>query len=287
MERFKGELITFPTKDSLKTCGFLMDASGKDVLIFIHGMGGHFYKDGFMHGAQELISQGISFFSFNTRGAEIVKDFKDLDGMHHTLGTAFENFEKSTEDISASLDLLEDIGYSRFHLLGHSTGCQKILYYIHITGDSRIKSLIHLSPAEDYEIWKNLLGDDFEHFVDIAREMVERGEGDKLMIPLYEKTGDLWSARRFLSFASRETPEGRAFNYASLDMFSSVTLPTAVFFGDADPYLIHPPEYYAEKLKSAYGGEMIEVHIIENGDHSFHGLEEEIFHRIVDFIGRI
>ncbi len=284
---FSGKLVFFTTSDGLRLSSFLVDSQGEEAVLFIHGMGGNFHKEGILNIARNLAGEGIALMSLNTRGADIVKDFKDEDGEHHLAGTAFEVFEDTVHDIGSAITLLESLGYRRIHLMGHSTGCQKILYYAHITEDSRVKSLIHLSPAEDYEIWKNLLGDDFEHFVDIAREMVERGEGDKLMIPLYEKTGDLWSARRFLSFASRDTPEGRAFNYASLDMFSSVTLPTAVFFGDADPYLIHPPEYYAEKLKSTYRGEMIEIHIIEGGDHSFHGLEEEIFHRIAEFIGRV
>ena len=283
---FQGRLIIFPTEDSLKTAGFLMDAKGEDVLIFLHGMGGHFYKDGFLQGAMELIARGISFFSFNTRGADIVKDFKDLEGKHHTLGTALENFEESLYDIGAAIDFLENMGYSRFHLMGHSTGCQKILYYAYSTRDTRVKSLIHASPADDYEIWKEELGDNFEKIVAIARDMVARGEGDKIIVPLYERTGQFWSASRFLSFADRTRMEARMFNYENLEAFSQVMNPTLVFLGTEDPYFLRPLDWYAKKLRNAYRGRRLEIEIMP-GDHSFHGEEEALFRKIGRFIKSI
>ncbi len=281
---FDGKLVFFPTEDNLKTSGFLMSAKGKDVVLFVHGMGGNFYKDGFLKGARELIKRNISFFSFNNRGAEIVKDFRDLNWEHHTLGTAFEIFEDSIKDIRAAISYLSQLGYENFHLLGHSTGCQKILFYQYSTQDERVKSLIHVSPAEDYEIWKNGLKD-FERIVATAKEMVERGEGDKIILPLYERTGELWSAQRFLSFADKSNMEARMFNYDNLDIFSKVQTPTLIFLGKEDPYFLKDLEWYKEKLERSYKGEKIRVEIMP-GDHSFHGREKEVFKRISKFVGK-
>ncbi len=280
---FSGRLIFFNTQDGLKTAGFLMDAGKEDVVIFLHGMGGNFYKDGFLHGARELVRRGISFFSFNNRGAEVVKDFRDVKGEHHLLGTSFENFEECIYDIRNSIDLLESLGFRRFHLMGHSTGCQKILYYAYHERDGRVKSLIHISPAEDYEIWKNSLGEEFESIVEAAREMVKRGEGKKLLMRLYEKNGELWSASRFLSFASRENPEARMFCYEDLSAFSEVEIPTFVALGTEDEYFRRPVEWYADRLKKAYGGKKLRVEIMP-GDHSFHGYEEKLFQAVYEFI---
>ncbi len=283
---FEGSIAFFTTKDNLKTSGFLMQAKGKDAVIFIHGMGGHFYKDGFLKGARLLLEHNISFFSVNTRGADIVKDFKDLKGEHHTLGTAFEKFEDSKWDIGAAIDFLESLGYENFHLMGHSTGCQKILYYAYSTRDTRVKSLIHVSPADDYEIWKEELGDNFEKIVAIAKDMVARGEGDKIIVPLYERTGELWSASRFLSFADRTKMEARMFNYENLEAFSQVMNPTLVFLGTEDQYFLRPLDWYAEKLRKAYKGEKLKIEIML-GDHSFHGEEEALFRKIGRFIKSI
>ncbi len=280
---FNGKLVFFPTEDNLKTSGFLMPARGKDVVLFVHGMGGNFYKDGFLKGAKELVKRDVAFFSFNTRGAEVVKDFRNINGEHHMLGTAFEIFEDSIKDIRAAISYLSQLGYENFHLLGHSTGCQKILFYQYSTQDERVKSLIHVSPAEDYEIWKNELGGDFERFVAIAKDMMDKGEGNRIIIPLYERTGELWSARRFLSFADKSNMEARMFNYEILEIFSKVQTPTLIFLGKDDQYFLKDLEWYKEKLEKSYKGVKIRVEIMP-GDHSFHGYEDILFQRIADFI---
>ncbi len=259
-----------------------MPARGKDVVLFVHGMGGNFYKDGFLKGAKELVKRDVAFFSFNTRGAEVVKDFRDINGEHHMLGTAFEIFEDSIKDIRAAISYLSQLGYENFHLLGHSTGCQKILFYQYSTQDERVKSLIHVSPAEDYEIWKNGLGD-FERFVAIAKDMMDKGEGNRIIIPLYERTGELWSARRFLSFADKSNMEARMFKYENLDIFSKIQTPTLIFLGKDDQYFLKDLEWYKEKLEKSYKGVKIRVEIMP-GDHSFHGYEDILFQRIADFI---
>ena len=283
LRRFSGELLFFETEDRLKTSGFLMSSGKNDVVVFLHGMGGNFYKDGFLYGAQELLKRGVSFFTFNSRGAEVVKDFRDTEGKHHLIGTALEKFEDTVKDIRGALNLLQNLGYKRMHLMGHSTGCQKILYYAHNTKDERIKTLIHLSPAEDYEIWKNSLGDEFEKILNTARKMVERGEGDKLIIELYKRTGEFWSAQRFLSFVDRKNWEARMFNYENLEIFSQITYPTLVLFGSQDPYFIKPIKWYIEKLRNAYQGKKLKIESLQ-GDHSFHGVEKEAFSMIANFI---
>ncbi len=286
MKPIEGSLSFFETSDGLKTAGFLLRGTKDTVVVFVHGMGGNFYKQGFLYGARELFKKGISFFSFNTRGAEIIKDFRDLEGNHHLLGTAFENFEESTWDIQAAIEYLESLGYKDIHLMGHSTGCQKMLYYAYKSVDDRVKSLIHLSPAEDYEIWKNSLGSEFEKFLSLARQMVEEGRDNEIILPLYEKTGEFWSAHRFLSFASRDNLEAKMFNYEELHIFSKVKLPTMVVLGKEDPYFPKGVGWYAERLKHAYRGERIEIVIME-GDHSFHGFEKELFKNIGDFVSSV
>ncbi len=283
--RFPGELIIFEAKDGLKIAGFLMRGTSKDIVLFVHGMGGHFYKDGMLKGAYILQNSEMGFFSISTRGAEIVKSFRTMDGEERYIyGTAFEKFEDCVKDIEAAIDLLESLGYTRIHLMGHSTGCQKILYYQHISKDDRIKSLIFLSPAEDYEIWKDELGEEFEKIVAIAKNMVADGKGDEIIIPLYRKTGAIWSAQRFLSFASKENPEAMAFDYDTLNMFSSIRIPVCAIFGMADSYFLKPIDYYVKQLRSAYKGNRLDICIIENADHSFHGAEDKVFQKIVGFI---
>ena len=285
-EEFDGKLVFFTTTDYIKTAGFLMDSQGEDVAVFDHGMGGSFAKDGFLRGARILVERGISYFAFNTRGAEIVKSFKNARGdKYYIFGTAFERFEDSARDIKGALNYLESLGYTRFHLVGHSTGCQKILYYAWKRRDPRVRSLIFLSPSEDYPIWANYLGEDMEKAIEIARNMVDRGHGDDLHYFLYRRTGEIWSASRFLSFADRDHVEAMLFNYESdLPVLSRIRIPVLFFFGSSDDTLFHDIDYYEEKVKKAYRGEKIEVVRVPRGDHSFHGKEEEVFSRMAEFI---
>ncbi|NPA75867.1 MAG: alpha/beta fold hydrolase, partial [Euryarchaeota archaeon] len=275
---FEGKLVFFTATDRVKLSGFLVPAEGKDVAVFVHGMGGSFAKDGVLSGARKLVEQGISFFSFTNRGAEIVKSFKNARGDRYmVMGTAFEKFEDSARDIKGALNYLESIGYERFHLIGHSTGCQKILYYAWKRRDKRVKSLIFLSPSDDYPIWRVYLGEDFGKAVEIAQNMKDLGHGDELHYFVYRRTGAIWSASRFLSFADRDCVEASLFNYdSSLNILSRVHLPMQFFFGTADDTLFYPLEFYEKKIRDAYMGPRLEVEKIKRGDHSFHGKEDEV-----------
>ncbi len=285
---FNGKLVFFTTTDSIKTVGFLMDndADEKDVVVFVHGMGGSFAKDGILRGAKMLLQRRISFFTFNTRGAEIVKSFKNARGdKYYIMGTAFERFEDSARDIKGALNYLESMGYERFHLMGHSTGCQKILYYAWKRRDRRVKTLIFLSPSEDYPIWAAYLGEETDKAIEIAQNMVDRGRGDELHYFLYRRTGEIWSASRFLSFMDRDRPEASLFNYESdLPILSRVKLPMLFFFGGADTTLMHDVDYYRDIIKKSYRGEKLEIVKIPRGDHSFHGYEEAVFEKTAEFI---
>ncbi len=286
---FHGELAFFRTTDHIKTTGFLMDGGGDEVALFVHGMGGGFAKDGFLAGASALLSRGYSFFSFNTRGAEIVKSFKNTRGdRYYVYGTAFEKFEDSARDIKGAINYLENRGYSRIHLIGHSTGCQKILYYAWKRHDKRVKSLVFLSPSDDYPIWKDYLGEDMEKAKDIAENMEKMGHGNDLHYFVYRRTGAIWSASRFLSFADRKRTEATMFNYDSnLQALSKIYVPVQFFFGTRDDTLYAPLDFYVKKVKKAYRGKMLSVEIIKGGDHSFHGKETYIFEKIATFFSKI
>ena len=285
---FKGELVFFSTTDRIKTYGFLME-SGEDVLIFVHGMGGNFAKAGFLQGASQLLNRGISFFSFNNRGADIVKSFKNLRGdKYYTLGTAFEKFEDSARDIKGAINYLETRGFRNFHLIGHSTGCQKILYYTWKRKDKRVKSLSFLSPSDDYPIWKDYLGADMDKSVNIAQNMEDLGRGKQIHYFVYRRTNSIWTASRFLSFADRERVEASLFNYDSpLATLSKVKIPMLFIFGSSDETLYRNAQFYEEKIKKARFGLRTEIVKILHGDHSFHGKEKEVFEKIAEFVSDI
>jgi len=288
-KEFDGKLVFFTTTDRIKTTGFLIEGSNKEAVVFVHGMGGSFAKEGILSGGQKLVAHGYALFSFNTRGAEIVKSFKNARGdQYYTFGTAFEKFEDSTKDIKGAINYLESRGYEKVHLIGHSTGCQKILYYAWKRRDMRVRSLIFLSPSEDYPIWKAYLGKDMDKVIEIARNMEEHGYGKSMHYFLYRRTGELWSASRFLSITDRKRIEARLFNYqGELSILSKIYLPAQFFFGTKDETLFEDISYYKKKIKQAYRGKKLKIEVINGGDHSFHGKEEVVFDKIIKFISKI
>ena len=74
----KAELVRIATKDGLELQGLLFEPKKKtsQALIHVHGWVGNFYENKFIDCiADEAVSNGLGFLTFNNRGAGIVNDF--------------------------------------------------------------------------------------------------------------------------------------------------------------------------------------------------------------------
>jgi len=116
-----GQLVAFPAEDRKKIR--MLDAfyrpttrRGAPLLVFVHGMGSNFYrsqlKKAFIDVAPET---GWGILSFNNRGAE--------------RGTEDERFSQCLADLDAAVAFARRRGHRRLVFIGHSTGCQKIVYW--------------------------------------------------------------------------------------------------------------------------------------------------------------
>lgn len=98
--------------------------------------------------------------AFNNRGAGIDFDVRrEINGRYDkaiVIGANNEIFEDCLIDIGAAIDFAKSKGYSEIVLMGHSYGCNKIVYYAlekGFTGD-----LILLAPCDIQDI-TNCAGD--------------------------------------------------------------------------------------------------------------------------------
>ena len=95
----KTSLHRIVTKDSIELVGLLYEPEvpTKKVLVHVHGMAGNFYENKFLDFmAKTLTAKGISFFAFNNRGCELMKDLtKTNNGTRQIvrIGDAYEIFE--------------------------------------------------------------------------------------------------------------------------------------------------------------------------------------------------
>jgi len=192
--------------------------------------------------------------SFNNRGA---------DG-----AVVDERFEDCLADLDAAIHFGQSRGYRRFILLGHSTGCQKIIYHQARRAHPQVAGLVLLAPGDDYAIAQHDAGRGFARYVNQAQRLVNEGRGDTVMPP--QCLG--FTARRYLSIADPRKTEAKIFNYEGrLSHFRRVTCPMLLLFGSAEEYACLSVETMHDILRRATNSTRFEDTVIPGADHGFHG----------------
>ncbi|KAL8047843.1 hypothetical protein ABFX02_07G026000 [Erythranthe guttata] len=175
-------------------------------------------------------------------------------------------------------------------LLGHSTGCQDVVYYLRTNAacSRAVRAAILQAPVSDRE-YKSTLPRTAE-MIDLASKMISEGRGSELM-PRESNPDSPITAYRYHSLCAYNGDD---------DMFSSdfsedelkqrlghmSTTPTLVMFSMADENV---PEYVDKKalvnrLCRAMGGaEKVEI---EHGIHSLSNRIEEAVKSIMEIIRR-
>lgn len=282
----KGKLITFLAEDKLLLNGFLAEKlrSG-NCIIFVHGMTGNFYGGALSKAlAEQAARSGYSTFCINTRGHDLESGGKILARRQKRvrIGTKLERFEDSVYDIGGAIKAMKRLGYRNFVLAGHSTGCQKALYYASKRKDRSVKALLLYAPDDDYNLNRKKLGKKWAGIVRLAKRMSSSGRKN-VEIPITK-----FSAQRFLSVADLKRAESRLFNYdGPLREFGEVRIPVYVAFGKKDEGAVKPVSKYIEILKKRSNSKSFGYIIISNARHSFSGYEKIAARAAVDWIKRL
>ena len=267
----KGESVSFVTDDKLRLHGFLMRSNPRRCIISIHGMGGNFYNSyRTMYLAENL--KGFSTFSINTRGHDQVYGTKRINGRKLIyMGTGAERFEECVLDIRAAIRTLWGMGFRKFVLMGHSTGCQKAAYYQYRSKDRRVRALVLLGPADDYGSRKRDIRK-FRKDISLARRLERQGGGDTPVAEL-----GFFSPRRAMSISDLRNVEARIFYYdGKLTEFSSIRTPVCAVFGSEEEYRDRDVGEYLDILSRKTGSRNYRGIVIEGANHSFTGHESEL-----------
>lgn len=268
-------IFSIKTADGLKLYGGLIQGKKrtKSVVVHVHGMGDFFCGGLLVEAVAKAANDaGHDMFAFNNRGAGLItrigKGF---------FGTSLEKFEDCKKDISAALSELKRRGYNKFILSGHSTGCQKIVYYAANVKKFPIDSLILLSPADDLAIQKNLLGKKFQKCLNDSEKLCKKNKGDMILPREFKTT--MWSAQRFYHLFKPKSIEGNIFNYAKpITMTGKIHQPIMAVFGEQEQYAVLPPQEMLQKISKTFIHKKSKTILIPNADHSYHG-EEKILYR--------
>ncbi len=279
----KGRLVKFLATDGLVLAGFFAEARKSiGCMVFVHGMTSSFYSGILPFAlADSLKNEGYSTLIINTRGHDIESWGKKLrNGKEESIriGTRYEKFEDSKYDIGGAIKFLEDEGYSKIILCGHSTGCQKILYYQLKTRSTNVSAMVFLAPGDDYNAARKRYGKKMHGMIVKA-----------LRAPLDKIVGldDIgFSAERFLSIADPERAEGRLFNFdGELKEFGSIRLPVFVALGAKDEWATKPPGECRNILEMKAGSPNFRCVIIDGADHAFHFHEEILCREVARWLG--
>ncbi len=245
------------------------NAGGDDrLLIFIHGMHSNFHHSYFKRELlRQAIGRGRAVLLFNNRGADAA--------------TATERFGDCLADIAAAIRFGRRAGYRRFILAGHSTGCQKAVYYQALRRDPGVRALVLLGPADDYAICRRDLGPKYARRLRQARRLAAAGRGGAPMPADCQS----FSARRFLSIADPRSPEAGVFNYAGpLRLFRRIREPLLVLFGAREEYACRPLAEMGLILKAKTRSVRLDYELTPGADHGFHGRERRAVARIFQWL---
>lgn len=270
------------TDDNFELAGLLYepDVATDKILIHVHGMAGNFYENKFLDNiAQTLTDSGIAFFTFNNRGCELTKDlYKIVDGKRTIvrIGNDFERFDACVSDIKSAIDFVSKRGFSEIHLTGHSLGAPKVAYYICSTQDSRLKSLIFISPADMVGLAKDA---DEEKNTKLAKALVAENKGGELLPDLIWDEFYL-SANTYLDLSSKES-NAAIFNLYdpndTLQKLSTITQPVLAIMGDKDAALTVPVSELMERLgKALKNSKEFKAYIPQGANHGYIGNEQDL-----------
>ena len=268
-----GILVSFPAVEAAETHrfldGFFIPGPNprSPLIVFVHGMGSNFYKStlkkAFLDVAPAL---GFAILSFNNRGAE--------------RGTEDEKFRTCLADLDAVVLFAKRHGFKQLVLVGHSTGCQKIVFWQAKRRCRMVKGLALLAPADDYNVLRRDLGCWFEAKVAWARKQKTEGRGDRLVPGLYER----FTAERFLSVADPRREEANVFRYdGALTQFSRVKTPMMAVFGENEEFAVLNPSKMLDILTQKTKSTGFETRLIPETGHGFKQCEAAVAVTVCDW----
>lgn len=260
----------------------------KRCVVWVHGLGSSMFSK--LKIASELVNGKTAVLVFNNRGHDKVahlphrsRSFKKA----LRAGAAHERFTDSVDDIQGAVNFARRQGAKEIYVAGHSTGCQKSIYWAHKKGRG-VKGIILLGPMSDYSALRMEYDKKkIARALSYARKQIQRGKANE---PLpYEVWGWPWiaDAQRYVSLYSGRGSE-EIFTYwdpkKNPRILKSVRLPVLVLLAAREEF----SEQTAKQLASWFEKHLRKgsVVIVPRVKHSFRGGEKIVAREIRRFMGR-
>lgn len=287
------EKIYFRTGDGLDLFGLLHkpENEGEEVVIAVHGMNGSCLKERDDILAKRLTTAGIAYFSFNNRGMGYMNKFSRVieeKESRYIGGCIYEDIYESHYDIKAAIEQMENMGYSKLHLQGHSLGCTKIVYSYNKLDNSvlkNIKSVLLLSLIDTVGPQKYYLKGNYDKVLELAEEKEKQGKELELMPkevfihPISVKTYlRYYRDNELIDFAKYSDKD---YGYKELN---NIKVPLFMRWGNVNEMVIQSFDELIPMLKLKIRNQKLDIGYIDGADHGYWPKVEQLAGEIIRFL---
>ena len=273
------------TRDELRLPMIHFESNKKDIcIICIHGMCGTIIDNYFATVWGKLLAKNdIGFIYEHNRGHSIENDIVMKDGSFKRCGCMYEIFEDCIYDIDLAIQTAKEKGYKRIILLGHSLGCNKVIYYYY-KKHPNILGMI-LASAPDMIESHLLIEPDYEELLKEAKENIEKNQPTKLLHKMIEDYMYMSSQTYYNWFHKNSNLNNLPIisNPKNWEQLETIDVPILTFSGSKDEdYYLHL-DLLKEKATNCKN---FEYQIIENTGHTYQEKELETGNLILNWINK-
>ena len=276
------------TTDGLKLPMVHFESNEKDIcVICVHGMCGTIIDNYFATVWGKILSQNnIGFIYEHNRGHSIENDIVvKNDNFFETkrYGCRYEIFEDSIYDIDLAIEKAKELGYKRIILLGHSLGCNKVIYYYYKKHPDILGMI--LASAPDMVGSHILSQPDYKDLLKKAKENIDNGQPEKLLHKMIEDYMFMSSGTYYNWYNDNSNLNNLPviYNPEHWEQFETIDVSILTFSGSKEEDYYKQLELLKEKAINCHN---FEYKIIENTGHTYHSKEEEIGMLIYDWVSR-
>lgn len=268
----------------------------KKVVLSVHGMTSNCFKKREDIFAQEFTKNGIDYFCFNNRGADIIEYFERVKTEKLLTriegGSATENFEECYHDIKGAIIMLLQKGYDDIYLQGHSYGSAKSVYTynkfkqnMEIDLLNHIKSVTLLSIVDVPRMCRGLLKDRYNNVVTEVKQMINENRGDYLINREYFLHP--MTAKNFLFFNQLGGPMDLVpfgAEKPNLVALSNIECPLLMMWGKERDLIMQKPEELEQIIRNNVEKTHLEIKFIEGTGHNYRHKEKETAIEMLNFL---
>ncbi len=291
--------VFFKSTDGISLFGLLHlpeVVNAQTVIIGVHG----FCSASVNHNRDDVIAQtltdnGYAYFCFNNRGSGIVSKLKiTKDGKTENMlgGAAYDKIVDGKFDVVGAIKKMQELGFERQVLQGHSLGCSKIMmtYEYLLNNDTKlldkIVALEFLSPVDTKQFIIEQNREIFDNIYKIAKVNVNNGNAG-LIIP-NAMLGAMMESKTMVSIIDNvdeinlpiETDGG------NFEKFNNIKCPIFICFGERD-YTVGETCDIVKVAGQKIKNDKKMFLVIPGGTHQYKGKEKELADGILKFLSTI